>query len=151
MIHSLFIINISGDIFLEKHWRSLVSRSVCDYVMEALRKDPEDVPPVIPISNNNYLITIQRNRISFVAVCKQEVSPLFVIEFLHKVVDTFEDYFSDCTETIIKENYVVIYELLDEMLDNGFPFATESNILKELIKPPHILRTIANSMTGKSK
>ncbi|KAL5276547.1 AP3M2 family protein [Megaselia abdita] len=149
MIHSLFIINSSGDIFLEKHWRSLVSRSVCDYVLEALRKDPEDVPPVIPISQN-YLITIQRNRISFVAVCKQEVSPLFVIEFLHKVVDTFEDYFSDCTETVIKDNYVVIYELLDEMLDNGFPFATESNILKELIKPPHILRTIANSMTGKS-
>lgn len=79
------------------------------------------------------------------------VPPLFVIEFLHRVVDTFEDYFSECTETIIKENYVVVYELLDEMLDNGFPLATESNILKELIKPPNILRTIANTVTGKSK
>lgn len=37
------------------------------------------------------------------------------------------------------------------MLDNGFPLATESNILKELIKPPNILRTIANTVTGKSK
>ena len=45
---------------------------------------------------------------------------------------------------------MVVYELLDEMLDNGFPLATESNILKELIKPPNILRTIANSVTGKS-
>jgi len=36
------------------------------------------------------------------------------------------------------------------MLDNGFPLATESNILKELIKPPNILRTIANTVTGKS-
>lgn len=43
------------------------------------------------------------------------------------------------------------FQLLDEMLDNGFPLATESNILKELIKPPNILRTIANTMTGKSK
>lgn len=77
--------------------------------------------------------------------------PLFVIEFLHRVVDTFEDYFNECTETTIKENYVVVYELLDEMLDNGFPLATESNILKELIKPPNILRTIANTVTGKSK
>lgn len=42
-------------------------------------------------------------------------------------------------------------QLLDEMLDNGFPLATESNILKELIKPPNILRTIANTVTGKSK
>lgn len=46
---------------------------------------------------------------------------------------------------------MVVYELLDEMLDNGFPLATESNILKELIKPPNILRTIANTVTGKSK
>lgn len=24
---------------------------------------------------------------------------------------SFQDYFSDCTETIIKENYVVVYEV----------------------------------------
>lgn len=97
------------------------------------------------------MISIQRGGVSLVAACKHETQPLFVIEFLHRVVDTFEDYFSECTETIIKENYVVVYELLDEMLDNGFPLATESNILKELIKPPNILRTIANTVTGKSK
>lgn len=74
-----------------------------------------------------------------------------MIEFLHRVIDTFQDYFNDCSESIIKENYVVVYELLDEMLDNGFPLATESNILKELIKPPNILRALANTVTGKSK
>lgn len=35
------------------------------------------------------------------------------------------------------------------MLDNGFPLATESNILKELIRPPNLLRTITDTMTGK--
>lgn len=98
-----------------------------------------------------YLITVQRESVSLVAACKQEVPPLFVIEFLHRVVDTFQDYFGDCSESVIKDNYVVVYELLDEMLDNGFPLSTESNILKELIKPPNILRTIANTVTGKSK
>lgn len=34
------------------------------------------------------------------------------------------------------------------MLDNGFPLATEVNILKELIKPPNIFRKMANMMTG---
>lgn len=43
---------------------------------------------------------------------------------------------------------MVVYELLEEMLDNGFPLATESNILKELIKPPTILRTVVNTITG---
>jgi AP-3 complex subunit mu len=49
---------------------------------------------------------------------------------------------------VVQDNYVVVYELLDEMLDNGFPLATEANILKEMIKPPNILRTVVNSVTG---
>ncbi|KAL1379134.1 hypothetical protein pipiens_015131 [Culex pipiens pipiens] len=149
MIHSLFIVNASGDVFLEKHWRSVVSRTCVSYFLDVQRESPNDVPPVIS-TPHHYLVSIQRGGVSLVAACKQECPPLFVIEFLHRVVDTFEDYFSECTESIIKENYVVVYELLDEMLDNGFPLATESNILKELIKPPNILRTIANSVTGKS-
>ena len=44
---------------------------------------------------------------------------------------------------------VTVYELLEEMLDNGFPLATESNILKEMIRPPTILRTMVNTLTGK--
>lgn len=127
----------------------MVNRSVCDYFLDAQRLNPHDIAPVIA-TPHFYLISIQRNGVNLVATCKKECPPLFVIEFLHRVVETFDDYFSECTESIIKENYVVVYELLDEMLDNGFPLATESNILKELIKPPNILRSIANTMTGKS-
>jgi AP-3 complex subunit mu len=42
-------------------------------------------------------------------------------------------------------------KLLDEMLDNGFPLATEVNILKELIKPPTVFRKMANMVTGDTK
>ncbi|XP_064648853.1 AP-3 complex subunit mu-2-like isoform X2 [Lineus longissimus] len=151
MIHSLFIINNSGDVFLEKHWKSVIHRSICDYFFEAQSKasTSDDVPPVIP-TPHHYLINIHRNSMYFIAVVTTEVPPLFVIEFLHRVVDILEDYFDEATESQVKENYVVVYEILDEMLDNGFPLATESNILKELIKPPNILRTIANTVTGKS-
>ena len=40
------------------------------------------------------------------------VPPLFVIEFLHRVVSTFEDYFAECSESAIKDNYVVVYEVV---------------------------------------
>jgi AP-3 complex subunit mu len=115
-----------SDVFLEKHWRSVISRSVCDYYLEAQRANPNDIAPVIA-TPHHYLISVQRGGVSFVAVCMEEIPPLFVIEFLHRVVDTFQvshskrrtsrsvlsfqDYFSDCTESIIKENYVVIYEV----------------------------------------
>lgn len=39
------------------------------------------------------------------------VPPLFVIEFLHRVVDIFEDYFQGCSESVLKEYYVIVYEV----------------------------------------
>ena len=59
----------------------------------------------------SYSFLFSRSNIFFVAVCMTEVPPLFVIEFLHRVVDTMEDYFSECSETVIKDNYVVVYEV----------------------------------------
>uniref|UniRef100_A0A8C1BWW4 AP-3 complex subunit mu-1 n=1 Tax=Cyprinus carpio carpio TaxID=630221 RepID=A0A8C1BWW4_CYPCA len=151
MIHSLFLINNAGDLFLEKHWKSVISRSICDYFFEAREKavEPDNVPPVIR-SPHHYLINIYREKIFFVSVIQTEVPPLFVIEFLHRVAETFQDYFGECSETTIKDNVVIVYELLEEMLDNGFPLATESNILKELIRPPTILRSMVNTITGSS-
>lgn len=60
-----------------------------------------------------------------------------------------QDYFGECSESVIKDNVVTVYELLEEMLDNGFPLATESNVLKEMIRPPTILRSVVNTLTGK--
>jgi len=151
MIHSLFIINESGEAFMEKHWKTVISKSVCDYFFEAQKNcsNREDVPPVIS-TPHHYLINIFRNRLYFVAVLTTENPPLFVIEFLHRIIDVFEDYFGECTESSLKDNYVIVYELLDEMLDSGLPLATESNILKELIKPPTMLRKMATLVTGNS-
>lgn len=151
MINSLFMINQAGEIFMEKHWRSVVNRSICDYFFEAQSKatSPSDLPPIIS-TPHYYLVPITHNSVYFVAVLHSEVPPLFVIEFLHRVVELFGEYFGECNETRIKDNYVIVYELLEEMLDNGYPLATESNILKELIKPPSIVRSMVNVVTGDS-
>jgi AP-1 complex subunit mu len=33
-----------------------------------------------------------------------------------------------------RDNFVITYELLDEMMDNGYPQITESKVLREYIK-----------------
>ena len=40
-------------------------------------------------------------------------------------------YFEKVTEETIRDNFVVTYELLDEMMDFGYPQSTEPKILKE--------------------
>ncbi|XP_028114762.1 AP-3 complex subunit mu-like [Camellia sinensis] len=53
-------------------------------------------------------------------------------------------------EDLIKDNFVIVYELLDEMIDNGFPLTTEPNILREMIPPPNIVSKVLSVVTGNS-
>ena len=39
------------------------------------------------------------------------VPPLFVIEFLHRIMDVFTEYFGECSELKIKDHYVTVYEV----------------------------------------
>ena len=35
-------------------------------------------------------------------------------------------------------------------MDNGFPFTTEPNALKEMIAPPSMMRTLTSAVTGQA-
>lgn len=56
-----------------------------------------------------------------------------ILAFLYKLVQVFTEYFKDVHEESIRDNFVVIYELLDEMMDFGFPQISESKILRKYI------------------
>ena len=58
---------------MEKHWSSVVSRSVCDYFFEAQSKatSAADLPPVIS-TPHYYLVSIFRSNLYFVAVLQNE-------------------------------------------------------------------------------
>jgi AP-1 complex subunit mu len=49
------------------------------------------------------------------------------------VVQVFKEYFFELEEESLRDNFVLVYELLDEMMDFGHPQLTESKILKEYI------------------
>lgn len=59
----------------------------------------------------SFYVTVQCNNIKRLCLCCL-VPPLFVIEFLHRIVNTFEDYFTECTESTLKDNYVIVYEVV---------------------------------------
>lgn len=45
----------------------------------------------------------------------------------------FTAYFKEVEEESIRDNFVVTYELLDEMIDFGYPQSTEPAVLKEYV------------------
>ena len=47
------------------------------------------------------------------------------------LLQVFREYFKELEEESIRDNFVLLYELLDEVMDFGYPQTTESKILKE--------------------
>ena len=43
----------------------------------------------------------------------------------------FSEYFKELEEESIRDNFVIIYELMDELMDFGYPQTTDSKILQE--------------------
>ncbi|KAF0696615.1 Aste57867_12640 [Aphanomyces stellatus] len=151
MIQSLFIITSTGETIIEKHWRGTTNRNICDYFVEQVNryKHREDVPPIISTANH-YLISAFREDLFVLAVVTNETSPLFVIEFLHRIVAVFKEYFGKFEESVIKDNFSTVYQLLEEMLDNGYPLTTEPNALKAMVAPPSTVGRLAAMVSGRS-
>ncbi|XP_027944501.1 AP-1 complex subunit mu-2 isoform X3 [Eumetopias jubatus] len=57
-------------------------------------------------------------------------SAVFILDVKGKV---FSEYFKELEEESIRDNFVIVYELLDELMDFGFPQTTDSKILQEYI------------------
>ncbi|XP_018655560.1 putative clathrin coat associated protein ap-50 [Schistosoma mansoni] len=56
-----------------------------------------------------------------------------VFQLLHALLNLMKDYFGRVTEENIKNNFVLIYEILDEVIDYGYGQNTDTGILKSLI------------------
>ena len=52
------------------------------------------------------------------------------LDVMHSL-QVFTEYFKELEEESIRDNFVIIYELLDELVDFGYPQFTETKILQE--------------------
>ena len=68
--------------------------------------------PVTNIARTSFF-HIKRSNVWLAAVTKQNVNAAMVFEFLIKMVNIMQSYFGKVSEENIKNNFVLIYELLD--------------------------------------
>lgn len=81
-----------------------------------------------------------------------------MLELLNRMAKVFKDYCGILTEESIRKNFIMIYELVDEMLDFGYPQITSTESLKlcvhnepVVVAAPSISNTIFNTMSSKTK
>ena len=137
---AIFILDLKGKVIIYRDYRGDVPISYADRFMEKVAdlEDAGKASPIIEDEGVTYLY-LQHSNLYLLAVTKSNVNAASTVYFLHKLVDVFTKYFEQLEEESVRDNFVTVYELLDEMMDFGYPQFTEANILQEFIKTGDII------------
>lgn len=70
----------------------------------------------------------------------------FSSQLLSTIAKVFKDYCGTLSEEAIRKNFILLYELLDEMIDYGYPQVTQTENLKAFIyNEPIVVEPVVNT------
>lgn len=69
----------------------------------------------------------------FVATTRVNISPSFILELLQRIARVIKDYLGILNEDSLRKNFVLVYELLDEVIDFGYVQTTSTELLKSYV------------------
>lgn len=131
---ALFILDSKGKSLISRNYRGDIEMNVIERFMQLLleQEDDQNLTPIVQHGDIAF-IYIKHTNVYLVAISKINTNAALVISYLYKIVRVFTEYFNELEEESIRDNFVIIYELLDEFMDFGYPQTTDSKILQEFI------------------
>jgi AP-2 complex subunit mu-1 len=74
------------------------------------------------------------NDITLIATSKSNINAALIVQFLYQFITVCKSYFNgEFDESTVRKNFSLIYELLDEVMDHGFPQILDPELLKMYI------------------
>lgn len=132
MISQFYILSLRGDTIITRDFRGDVVKGTAEIFFRKVKFWHGDAPPIFNLDGVSYIF-IKKNGLYFVATTGSNVSPCAVVELLSKMAKVFKDFCGILNEESIRKNFVLVYELLDEMVDFGHAQTTNTEHLKSCI------------------
>jgi AP-1 complex subunit mu len=131
---AVFLLDLKGKVLISRNYRGDADMSVIDkFLPLVMDREDEGVTSPILVTEKVTFVYIKYNNLYIVATTIKNANVTLIFSFLHKLVQVFKEYFKELEEESIRDNFVIVYELLDELMDFGYPQTTESKILREYI------------------
>uniref|UniRef100_A0AAY3ZWQ1 AP-1 complex subunit mu-2 n=1 Tax=Denticeps clupeoides TaxID=299321 RepID=A0AAY3ZWQ1_9TELE len=126
-VSAVFVLDLKGKVLICRNYKGDVDMSEIDHFFPILMQQEEEglLNPVLS-HGSVYFMWIKHNRTERGTSSYSDCLCVCVYQ-------VFTEYFKELEEESIQDNFVVVYELLDELMDFGFPQTTDSKILQEYI------------------
>mmetsp|Transcript_4526 Transcript_4526/g.4997 ORF Transcript_4526/g.4997 Transcript_4526/m.4997 type:complete len:429 (+) Transcript_4526:39-1325(+) len=134
MISSIVFINQKGEILIYRIYKDDISRAeTLNFCTRIVAAKENKETPIINIDGANFLHVSVKD-ITLLATTKSNINAAMAIQFLFSMVNLCKAYFGgEFDENHVRKHFVLIYELLDEVMDYGIPQFMEADVLKKFI------------------
>ncbi|GMI91004.1 adaptor protein-4 mu-adaptin [Hibiscus trionum] len=136
MISQFFVLSQRGDNIVFRDYRSEVAKGSAEIFFRKVKfwkeDGQEEAPPVFNVDGVNYF-HVKVVGLLFVATTRVNVSPSLVLELLQRIARVIKDYLGVLSEDSLRKNFVLVYELLDEVIDFGYVQTTSTEVLKSYV------------------
>ncbi|KAI0636568.1 clathrin adaptor mu subunit [Trametes polyzona] len=150
MISGFFIFNQKGEVLISRLYRTDLKRSIADVFRIQVVSNSDVRSPIITLGSTSFF-HVRANNLYIVAVTKWvssihhcylwfsklllrcNANAALVFEFCYRFISIAKSYFGKVDEEAVKNNFVLIYELIDEIIDFGYPQNSEADTLKTYI------------------
>ena len=119
--------------------RVQVDRATADTFLEYIQKhqpskgaSKRTAEPIFVVEGTSFC-HIHTSKMYFVLTTTENAQCALLIELLQRLSRVFKDYCGVLSEEAIRKNFILIYELLDEIVDFGYPQGTSTENLKACI------------------
>ncbi|KAJ8445098.1 hypothetical protein Cgig2_029470 [Carnegiea gigantea] len=136
MISQFFILSQRGDKIVFRDYRGDVPKGSTEIFFRKVKfwkeDGEEEAPPIFNVDGVNYF-HVKVVGLLFVATTRANVSPSLILELLQRIARIIKDYLGILSEESLRKNFVLVYELLDEVIDFGYVQTTSTEVLKSYV------------------
>lgn len=133
MFSQLFVLTARGDTLVFRDYRGDIKQKCTEIFYNEVKQAKDGQPPCFNIDGVNFIF-IHTADLYFVVTTKRNVASTFALEFLQRFACICKDYCGVLNENAIQQNFVLIYEILDEVLNFGYIQETSSQALRPFIQ-----------------
>ncbi|KAI8472032.1 MAG: Mu homology domain-containing protein [Monoraphidium minutum] len=133
---AIYFMNLRGDILIERRYRDDVERDMAENFRAQILNNKEAAAVQTPVRTLGSVtfMYLRHNDLYILMVTRNNANVMLAFKFMTALVDLFRSYFEGALdEGSVKRNFTLIYELLDEAMDFGFPQLTEPASLKSFV------------------
>lgn len=132
MASAIFMVNQKGEQLISRHYRGDVTRLSVDGFRSRIiaSKATGQTSPVLLLDGTSF-IYVRHHKCFLIAASKGNTNVFMILEFLLQKIRILKSYLGeDFTDESVQSNFTLIYELLDEIMDYGYPQNCSIDVLR---------------------